>query len=156
MPLLDEIAKCKGYRLILVGEGSLNEQLAKHSAVISNQVVLVGSVKDVRPFLAMADAFILLSKAEGLPNSALEALSMNCPIILSNIGPHKEIAEVALGAVHLIDLSELSTLSAFLNSGFSKWRNLLLNEACRNIALSEFSSTVNSSNYQSLYKKNEV
>lgn len=156
MPLLDEIVKCEGFRVILVGEGSLRKPLAQHPAVVSNQAILVGVVKDVRPFLAIADAFILLSKAEGLPNSALEALALDCPVILSDIGPHREIAELAPGCVHLIDLEKILSLSAFLNTEFSTWRNALSAQACRDIAVSAFSSLVNSTSYQSLYTKYEV
>ncbi|TBR41265.1 glycosyltransferase [Marinomonas agarivorans] len=156
MPLLDEMVKCEGYRLILVGEGSLRGKLVQHSAVVSNQVILMGAVKDVRPFLAIADVFILLSKAEGLPNSALEALALDCPAILSDIGPHREIAKLALGCVQLIDLSDRLLLSTFLNTEFSTWRNAMPAQACRNVAVNAFSSLVNSSCYQSLYTKYEV
>ncbi|MCF8780321.1 glycosyltransferase [Vibrio sp. IRLE0018] len=156
VPLLDEVVKCDGFRLVLVGEGRLRDELSQHPAVISNQAILVGSVQDVRPFLAIADAFILLSKAEGLPNSALEALALNCPVILSDIGPHREIAELALSCVHLIDLEDSSSLSTFLNTEFSTWRNAMSAQVCRDITVSAFSSLVNSTSYQSLYTKYEV
>ena len=38
-----------------------------------------------------SDFYISASKSEGMPNSVLEALQFELPVILSNIEPHKEI-----------------------------------------------------------------
>lgn len=149
--LLDAIDKCEGFKLILVGDGCLKTHIEKHSAVISNRAIVTGSVKDVRPYLAIADAFVLLSKAEGLPNSVLESLSLDCPVILSDIGPHREIAERAFDMVHIIDIFDTTSLTSFLHDEFHSWRDKISSDKCRDVAVNSFSSLANSLSYQSLY-----
>lgn len=151
LPLLDVVERLNGFKLVLVGQGSLRPIMQEHSAVTSGKAILVGAVKDVRPYIALADVFILVSKAEGLPNSVLEALSMDCPAILSNIGPHKEIASVAKDSVFLIDHSDMNSLYSFLNNSYKEWRTNIKKGDCNSVAKNEFSSAVNSVSYQKLY-----
>jgi len=50
-------------------------------------------VEDVSPLLQAADVFVFPSRREGLPNAVLEALAVGLPCVLSNIEPHRELAE---------------------------------------------------------------
>ena len=50
-----------------------------------------GFVEDVRPYIEMADIYILASYHEGLPRSALEAMSMSKAMILSEISGTKNL-----------------------------------------------------------------
>ncbi|WP_221274532.1 glycosyltransferase family 4 protein [Thaumasiovibrio subtropicus] len=150
--ILNSIDKLDGFRLLLVGDGSLADELASHPATKIGKAVLVGAVSDVRPYILMADAFLLLSKAEGLPNSALESLSLGCPVILSDIGPHQEIKEKANNCAQLIDLAEDEGLTDFLKVRYDDWIRGLSQGECREIADYSFSARVNSNAYQELYR----
>lgn len=152
IPLLDQIDKVTGFKLLLVGKGSLLTKIQSHSAVVSGKAVVIGAVPDVRPFVLLSDAFVLVSKAEGLPNSVLEALSLDCPAILSDIGPHQEIHAAANKCTHIIELAELSSFSHFLTINYSEWRAGIKKGDCKRIAEEQFCSTVNSLNYQKLYE----
>ena len=44
---------------------------------------------------ADADVFVSTSHGEGLPVAVLEAMAAGCPVILSDIPPHRELAEEA-------------------------------------------------------------
>jgi glycosyltransferase involved in cell wall biosynthesis len=49
-----------------------------------NRITFAGPVRDIRPLLAKADAYLLTSRYEGQPIGALEAFEAGLPIILSD------------------------------------------------------------------------
>lgn len=83
-------------RLVFVGEGDLLDPLTAEITKygLEQQVELTGLIprNEVYQVLAQADVFISTSFGEGLPVAALEAMACRCPVILSDIQPHWEIA----------------------------------------------------------------
>lgn len=77
--------------LYLVGTGP-EEQILKAYIEENNlkNVFMLGEIKSFDKFTDY-NAFILISDSEGLPMSALEAMSTGIPLILSNVGGCKEI-----------------------------------------------------------------
>ena len=55
------------------------------------QIITAGYQLDVRPFLAMADVFVLPSYREGFPNVVMQAGAMNLPSIVTDINGANEI-----------------------------------------------------------------
>jgi glycosyltransferase involved in cell wall biosynthesis len=53
-------------------------------------IVYHGSTKDVRPYLAQSNIFVLPSYHEGMPRTVLEAMSMGRPILTTNVPGCKE------------------------------------------------------------------
>jgi glycosyltransferase involved in cell wall biosynthesis len=84
-------------RLIYIGDGTLREALLTKSrqAGIERQVTFTGLIRrdEVFEHLLNADLFLSCSRGEGLPVSVLEAMACSCPVVLSDIPPHREIAE---------------------------------------------------------------
>lgn len=84
-----------GTRLLVVGDGpnsaAIRELLRMHDLLDS--VDLVGEVRDVRPYLNAADAFVLSSRREGLPMALLEALSMELPVVSTGVGSISDVVE---------------------------------------------------------------
>ena len=82
-------------RLLLVGpyEQALDPLLPQTLAAISahSSIIHVGFQKDIRPYLAMADALIFPSYREGFPNVPMQAACMGLPLILSNINGCNEL-----------------------------------------------------------------
>jgi len=78
---------------IILGDGNDRpyfEELISDSSV-NDKIYLLGSVKDVRPYYAISDLFLLLSSGEGFPNTLLEAWAMELPVVVSNHHPYPEI-----------------------------------------------------------------
>ncbi len=73
-------------RLVLVGEGPERHHLELTAKRLKVNVKFVGQVKDVRPYFAAADIFVLPSHSEGSPNVLLEAMAAGVPIIATNVG----------------------------------------------------------------------
>ncbi len=86
-------------RLELIGDGHLRSSLATHCRArnLADRVELTGLLPRDEVFrrLAQADLFVSTSAGEGLPLAALEAMACGCPVVLSDISPHRQIARDA-------------------------------------------------------------
>lgn len=82
--------------LTIIGDGPLRDQHQSQIAALGlgDRVTLTGWIdrEEVIHYLANADLYISTSRAEGLPIAVLEALACECPVILSDIAPHSEVA----------------------------------------------------------------
>ena len=59
----------------------------------NKNILTVGYQKDVRPYLAAADALIFPSYREGFPNVVMQAGAMELPSIVTNINGCNEIVK---------------------------------------------------------------
>ena len=73
---------------IWVGAGPLENELRRQikEADLQERFQLVGFRSDVRPFLQVADLFVLPSQSEALPLSVLEAQSSGLPVVATRVG----------------------------------------------------------------------
>lgn len=81
---------------LLVGDGGERGAIERCIADLGvrDRVHLAGAADDVRPFLKLADAFVLTSTAvETFSNATLEAMAMGLPVVLSRIGGAAEMVE---------------------------------------------------------------
>lgn len=82
-------------KLQIVGrEGSATEGLKEFVRVnkMENDVEFCGYFNDVLPIVNNADIYVSASLYEGLPGSVIEAMSLKKPLLLSDIGEHREVA----------------------------------------------------------------
>lgn len=75
-------------RFLIVGDGALRQELEKEAETlgVSACVRFLGVRTDVPDLLAAADLFVLPSLSEGLPMALLEAMSMEVPVIATDVG----------------------------------------------------------------------
>ena len=85
-------SRIKKLNLILIGEGNKRQDIEN---LKNKNIILPGkcSLLEVQEYLKASDYYVATSKSEGLPNSVLEALEFELPVLLSDIEPHKEILE---------------------------------------------------------------
>ena len=62
-------------------------------------IIYKGETKDVRPFIAQCDCFVLASYREGLSNSLLEAASMERPIVTTNVTGCRDVVVDGLNGI---------------------------------------------------------
>lgn len=97
--------------VLLVGDGPQEPTLRRLAVELKlhERICFSGSARDVRPYLAAMDVFVLTSTAvETFSNAALEALAMECPVVCSAIGGMPEMLRDGGGMTYRIgDLDEL-------------------------------------------------
>jgi len=86
-------------RAVFVGAGELAPTITARAQELGleDRVVLTGLIPRDEVFVLCADAdvFVSTSHGEGLPVAVLEAMAAGCPVILSEIPPHRELADGA-------------------------------------------------------------
>lgn len=88
-------------RLVIAGDGSLREPLAAQIGALglSGQVTMTGHRSDVARLHDTFDLFVQSSDYEGTPNSVLEAMALESPIVATDVGGTRDIARPNLEAL---------------------------------------------------------
>ena len=134
--------------LLVLGDGPLLSRCRKLANGATN-IFLPGSVKSITDYLEVADICVSASRAEGIPNTVLEALSTGLPVLLSDIQSHREILALSPAAGWLFQTDNLNEL-------LEKIENITLSpenrHAARQLAVEHFSASGMSQAYQNLYQ----
>lgn len=84
-------------RLIIVGDGSLKQELIRLSKTlgVENSVVFTGFVpfEEILSLLARFSIFVLPSLSEGMPNALLQAMAAGLPVVATRVGGVPEFVE---------------------------------------------------------------
>ncbi|MDD2284090.1 MAG: glycosyltransferase family 4 protein [Paludibacter sp.] len=95
--LLDAIAALQplpeNVRFLWVGRGPDTQQLKQKAYALGLDDIIIfhGYDRNVKPFLASADIFVLPSKEEGMPRALMEAMSMGLPCLATDVGGSGEV-----------------------------------------------------------------
>ncbi len=143
-------------RLVYIGDGPLRSSLLakRGEANLENRVTFTGLIprEKVFEYLLNADLFISLSRGEGLPVSVLEAMACRCPVLLSDIPPHREIAE----GVNFIPVVHPDDIAGFAREirKFKEMRTserAMVGQKCRLIVEERFSLPAMHAAYEKVY-----
>jgi len=77
---------------VIAGKGELEREL-RHMAQdlgIASRVTFMGHIHDVRKVFELMDVYVLSSTREGLPNTVLEAMSLEVPIVSTDVDGVRE------------------------------------------------------------------
>jgi glycosyltransferase involved in cell wall biosynthesis len=82
-------------RLLLVGKGSLQEDVEKQLRVsrLEGRVRFLGVRRDVPELMSAVDAYVLSSAWEGMPVVLLEAAAVELPVVATRVGGVAEVVE---------------------------------------------------------------
>jgi glycosyltransferase involved in cell wall biosynthesis len=143
-------------RLVFIGEGNLRTELAEEveRSGMQKQVEMTGMIERDRVFdhFARADLFLSASWGEGLPVAVLEAMACSCPVILSDIPPHLEIAE----GVDFIPLVQPGDVAGFAGEirrfmKMSASERAAMGQNCRKLVEERFSLPAMHAGYDEVY-----
>lgn len=104
--------------LWFLGEGEDRDELVQQSEAfhLRDRIHFPGFVKNIEAWLSHADLFLMCSRFEGSPNALLEALTMNCPVLVeAHPGGTEEMMKT-----HAQEQRYLENIGAFKPSFFER------------------------------------
>jgi len=80
-------------RLWMVGDGPLRPELERQARdrCRKHEIEFIGKVINPAPYISKADALVLPSRFEGMPNVVLEAMALGTPVIATRAGGTVEL-----------------------------------------------------------------
>ena len=132
--------------LLFIGSGALENGLRMQYE--SNSVLFKGAVKNVFNYLNHSHYYVSASISEGLPNSVLEAISMELPVLLSDIASHKEI--VGDDYPYLFKVTDITDLKNKMSELIDNNNDALLKTSSNRVK-EHFGANQMAEKYESLY-----
>jgi glycosyltransferase involved in cell wall biosynthesis len=107
-----EMEPALSFRALLVGDGPERRPLEALCSQLrlADVVWFLGHQREVRPYYALADLFVLPSHSEGSPNVLLEAMASNVPVVATSVGGVPEMAQAGVEAL-LVPKADPSALA---------------------------------------------
>lgn len=143
-------------RLVFMGTGPLREELIARSQALG----LAGNVEftdliprdEVYRRLARTHLFVSASRGEGLPLAVLEAMACRCPVILSDIPAHREVASGS-DFVPLVPLDDVEALAKQIHRFrcMSPEETAAIGQQCRDLVESRFNLQIMQKRYSEIY-----
>lgn len=142
----------KNVQITIVGDGLMLKKLQNEYSQLPS-VQFLGALQNPMDILQQAQWLISASKSEGLPMAALEAMSKNCNLLLSDIEQHKEIFRLIndRNLCQLFSISDFSELQGILQKIDNS--ELIWTDGNQNVWKNNFSASVMAHNYLRLYKE---
>ncbi|MCH8877481.1 MAG: glycosyltransferase family 4 protein [Chloroflexi bacterium] len=144
--------------LVYVGVGSLESDLATivNASGMEDRILLTGLIPRDEVFVrcAGADVFVSTSRGEGLPVAVMEAMAARCPVILSDIPPHRELVDGA-DFIPLIAPGDVAEFAREIH----RFREMLVEERleigrrCRNHVVARFALPIMHAGIEAVYRE---
>jgi glycosyltransferase involved in cell wall biosynthesis len=106
-------------RLLIAGDGSLRSELQEIAGrLLPGACTLLGHCGDIRPLHHAANMFVQSSDYEGTPNTVLEAMALETPLVATAAGG---TAQVAVHGIHalIVPPGDAVALSAAIERAMS-------------------------------------
>jgi glycosyltransferase involved in cell wall biosynthesis len=156
--VLAAVAACDvpGTELVVVGDGELRSELEDlaDGESLRGRVTFTGMVErnEVYRHMAAADVCVSASRGEGLPVAVLEAMACGCPVVLSDIAPHREIA-AGTAFIPLVDPDDVAGFTREIQriANLSPAERATLGSDCRQIVERRYSLKAMHEKYVPIY-----
>jgi glycosyltransferase involved in cell wall biosynthesis len=113
-------ATTRSARLTVIGDGPLLEPLRTlvEDLGLQARVIFTGKIPRDQTLQRLwdADGFISMSYGEGLPLAVLEAMGCFCPVVLSDIPPHREIRGRREDLIPLLRATDVTALARAIDA----------------------------------------
>jgi glycosyltransferase involved in cell wall biosynthesis len=151
LPYLNE--EFKNIKLLIVGEGSLVEELKKRAKKnnIFDNILFIGRRRDIPEILACINIFVMPSIAEGLPNALLEAMAMGKPIVTTEVGGIPEIVKNGFNGLLVPPRDTVSLSKAIKELISNDQLAAKLGQAARDLVRDNLSIKAIAQKWQSIY-----
>jgi glycosyltransferase involved in cell wall biosynthesis len=146
----------RGSHLTYIGDGPLRRSLLTMCSKdgLDGQVTFTGMLPREKVFERVlgADLFVSASRGEGLPVAVLETMACGCPVVLSDIPPHREI----VGNVDFIPLIRPDDETGFKRE-IESFQNMApsdrarIGALCRSLVAERFSLEAMHAGYDAIY-----
>ena len=133
--------------IVWIGAGRLRKKILNENRNSRINFIETMPRSEVYKLLGKSKCYLCLSRWEGVGVSNLEAIAAGCSVVLSDIPPHKEIAEVA--EVKLVKLSaNIEDIGTTLHESIEKFKPIRLSH----LFVEKYSNTVMLNKYNELFK----
>jgi glycosyltransferase involved in cell wall biosynthesis len=153
-----QLANNPSSHLVFIGDGPLRDLLTSQGEILGlgERIELTGMIprEKVYEYLVSADLFISASRGEGLPVAVLEAMACRKPVLLSDIPPHREIAQ----GTDFIPLVRPDDTTGFAQEirkfiRMSRSERATIGEKCRKLVEERFTLTSMQKRYEEIYSQ---
>lgn len=151
--VLERVSQTQQILGVICGDGpyrsELESMISKRGMEEYIHFTGILSAASVWALMKKASVFVSLSDYEGCPNTVMESMACGCPVILSNIQAHREIADdtcAVLVDVLNIEQTAESLAKALRNVDESNTRALIAKEKAK-----EWSINRMARNYEKIY-----
>jgi glycosyltransferase involved in cell wall biosynthesis len=116
--------------ILIMGEGTERSSIAREieGASLEDRITLLPYQSDWWKWLSVADGLISMSRYEGNPNVVLEAMAGGCPVVLSDIPAHREIADTS--SALFVPVDDVNVLSTAIDDLVADKRGALERAGC--------------------------
>lgn len=108
------VEKTPGTVFVIVGDGYGDEleqaEAEVEQAGLSDVIKFTGHRTDLKNIYASFDLFLMTSLTEGMPNTVLEAMSLELPVVSTNVGGLPELVEEGVSGL-LTPVGDVAALS---------------------------------------------
>jgi len=141
--------------LVIVGDGPEKENLMELTSKLglSSSTIFMGERLDIPEILSCFDIFVMSSVSEGFGNVIVEAMSMQLPVISTDIPPFREIILNNSDGILIPPKDAFLMASAIIRLYEDKDKRALLSVNARMKVNKNFSESVMINRIQQMYEK---
>ena len=140
-------------KLLIIGDGPERQRIVDYIALrhLEDDIIITGFQEDVRPYLALCDCMVIASHSETFSIAALEAMAMEKPMIMTDIGGASEQIEHGKNGF-LYPKGDIETLAHYIQQlSADDLRMRMGREALRSVQ-ENFSSEIMVEKYENLFE----